>query len=46
MKKILLPLIGVVMLCACGGADSSRSFLLEEEEYENPHMPKAEAQKY
>ncbi len=46
MRKILLPLIGVVMLCACGRADSSRSSLLEEEEYENPHMPKAEAQKY
>ena len=47
MKKIILPLACALVFFTCScNSNSTKSGLLDEEVYENPHMPDDEAQKY
>lgn len=47
MKKIILPLAFALVFFTCScNSNSTKSGMLDEEVYENPHMPDDEAQKY
>ncbi|MBO7541089.1 MAG: hypothetical protein J6T33_05455 [Bacteroidales bacterium] len=47
MKKLLLPLACALVFFTCScNSSSTKSGLLDEEVYENPHMQDDEAQKY